>query len=261
MKEISPKKRFGQNFINDEVLLGDLVDLIKVKKNDDFLEIGPGSGNLTSLIVSSANSCSSVEIDRDLISLLKEKFKKNDNFKIINENILNFDLKKYVSNFNQIRLAGNLPYNLSSPIIDWCTKNIDLIKDMHFMFQKEFAYRCAGNENSKSYGKLSVICNYLFEVEILKEVDRSFFVPAPKVDSCFVKFVPRKKNVNFEELNFLKKILNLLFNSKRKKISKPLLKIFEAKDLENLNIDLDLRPDQLSLEKFLELTKLMKKYG
>ena len=133
MKEISPKKRFGQNFINDEVLLSDLVDLINVKKNDDFLEIGPGSGNLTSLIVSSANSCSSVEIDRDLISLLKEKFKKNDNFKIINENILNFDLKKYVSNFNQIRLAGNLPYNLSSPIIDWCTKNNDLIKDMHFM--------------------------------------------------------------------------------------------------------------------------------
>ena len=131
MKEISPKKRFGQNFINDEVLLSDLVDLINVKKNDDFLEIGPGSGNLTSLIVSSANSCSSVEIDRDLISLLKEKFKKNDNFKIINENILNFDLKKYVSNFNQIRLAGNLPYNLSSPIIDWCTKNIFLIKDMH----------------------------------------------------------------------------------------------------------------------------------
>ena len=101
MKEISPKKRFGQNFINDEVLLSDLVDLIKVKKNDDFLEIGPGSGNLTSLILSSANSCSSVEIDRDLISLLKERFKKNDNFKIINENILNFDLKKYVSNFAQ----------------------------------------------------------------------------------------------------------------------------------------------------------------
>ena len=115
MKEISPKKRFGQNFINDEVLLSDLVDLINVKKNDDFLEIGPGSGNLTSLIVSSANSCSSVEIDRDLISLLKKRFKKNVNFKIINENILNFDLKKYVSNFNQIRLAGNLPYNLSSP--------------------------------------------------------------------------------------------------------------------------------------------------
>ena len=120
---------------------------------------------------------------------------------------------------NEFRVIGNIPYNISSPILDWCEKHYEKILDMHFMLQKEFALRCAGNEKTSSYGRLSVICNYLYEVTILKEVSKEFFNPKPKVDSFFVRFSPKKKKVNQKELHNLKKVTRAMFNKKRKKIS------------------------------------------
>ena len=129
------------------------------------------------------------------------------------------------------------------------------------MLQKEFAERCVGDENSKSYGKLSVICDYLFEVKILKNVDKSFFNPSPKVDSSFVKFKPKKEFLDQNELNNLKKILNHLFSAKRKKIKKTLTKIFSESEIKKIDLDFNLRPDQLSTQNFLELSKLVKSHG
>ena len=166
-RKLTPKKKFGQNFIEDKFLLSELVDLMEIKKNDIFVEIGPGTGNLTELIVDKSASCTSIEIDRNLISLLERRFEDVENFKVINKDILSFDIHSICKDEDSIRLAGNLPYNLSSPILEWSIENINTIIDMHFMLQKEFAERCAGDENSKSYGKLSVICDYLFEVCIL----------------------------------------------------------------------------------------------
>jgi 16S rRNA (adenine1518-N6/adenine1519-N6)-dimethyltransferase len=198
-----------------------------------------------------------IEKDCDLIDNLKSKFREHENSSILNIDILNYNID---SLDQSVRVVGNLPYNISTEIIFKmcnCTKIID----MHFMLQKEFAERCAGNENSKSYGKLSVICDYLFEVSILKDVDKSFFIPPPKVDSAFVRFKPKRKTFNEIEFVNLKKILNLLFNAKRKKIKKTLLSLFSEKDLESTGINLNLRPDELNTASFIKLSKLIKNNG
>ena len=129
---------------------------------------------------------------------------------------------------------------------------------MHFMLQKEFALRCSGNEDSLSYGKLSVICNYLYEITILKGVPRDYFDPKPKVDSLFVRFTPKRKKINHKELNSLKEITRALFNKKRKKISNSLRDILDDDNIDKLDLDLSLRPDQLSLQDYLKISALLK---
>ena len=211
-----PKKRFGQNFLTDKKLLEDLVKLIDISIEDKILEVGPGKGDLTENLIQFCDSYYGIEIDKDLFSFLVTKFPKNKG-SFFNLDILNLKLSEIVDSSN-IRIIGNIPYNISSPLLDWCEKNFERINDMHFMLQKEFALRCAGNEDSSSYGRLSVICNYLYEVTILKDVPRDYFDPKPKVDSLFVRFTPKMKKINRKELNSLKEITRALFNKKKKNI-------------------------------------------
>ena len=185
------KKRFGQNFLTDKKLLEDLVNLINVSKNDSLFEIGPGKGDLTKNLISFCNSYFGIELDKDLLVFLRKKFPKNKNA-FIDGDILKLNPSEIYAS-NEFRVVGNIPYNISSPILDWCEKHYEKVLDMHFMLQKEFALRCAGNEKTSSYGRLSVICNYLYEVTILKEVSKEFFNPEPKVDCLFVRFYPKKK--------------------------------------------------------------------
>ena len=253
------KKRFGQNFLTDKKLLEDLVNLINVSSEDKLLEIGPGKGDLTKNIINVCDSYFGIELDKDLLVFLRNKFPKNENA-FINGDILKLSPSKIYAS-NEFRVIGNIPYNISSPILDWCEKHHEKIIDMHFMLQKEFALRCAGNEKTSSYGKLSVICNYLYEVTILKEVSKEFFNPEPKVDSLFVKFYPKKKKVNQKELHNLKKVTRALFNKKRKKISNSLEDILHKESIKKLNLNLNLRPDELSLNEFLQISALVKDDG
>ena len=238
------KKRFGQNFISDKALLSELSELIRISPEDKILEIGPGKGDLSEFVINNCAYYHGVELDRDLYLLLKKKFS-NHEILFSNEDILKFNISESLGKM-KIRLLGNIPYNISSPILKWCEKNYETIIDVHFMLQKEFALRCTGNENSTSYGKLSVICNYLYEMEILKEIDKSYFTPKPKVDSAFVKFKPKQKNIDLIELDNLSLISSLLFNKKRKKISNSLKGIFDNKEIDKININLDSRPDELN---------------
>lgn len=251
-----PKKRFGQNFLTDKKLLEDLVKLIDISIEDKILEVGPGKGDLTDNLIKFCDSYYGIEIDEDLFSFLVTKFPKNKG-SFFNLDILNLKLSEIVDSSN-IRIIGNIPYNISSPLLDWCEKNFERIKDMHFMLQKEFALRCAGNEDSSSYGRLSVICNYLYEVTILKDVPRDYFDPKPKVDSLFVRFTPKIKKINRKELNSLKEITRALFNKKRKKISNSLRDILDDDRLDKLDLDLNLRPDHLSLKDYLKISALLK---
>ena len=253
------KKRFGQNFLTDKKLLEDLVNLINVASNDRVLEIGPGKGDLTKILVNICDSYFGIELDKDLLVFLKKKFPKNINA-FISGDILKINSSEIYAS-NEFRVIGNIPYNISSPILDWCEKHYEKILDMHFMLQKEFALRCAGNEKTSSYGRLSVICNYLYEVTILKEVSKEFFNPEPKVDSLFVRFYPKKKKVNQKELHNLKKVTRALFNKKRKKISNSLEDILYKESIKKLNLNLNLRPDELSLNEFLQISALVKDDG
>ena len=253
------KKRFGQNFLTDKKLLEDLVNLINVASNDRVLEIGPGKGDLTKILVNICDSYFGIELDKDLLIFLKKKFPKNINA-FIGGDILKLNPSEIYAS-NEFRVIGNIPYNISSPILDWCEKHYEKILDMHFMLQKEFALRCAGNEKTSSYGRLSVICNYLYEVTILKEVSKEFFNPEPKVDSLFVRFSPKKKKVNQKELHNLKKVTRALFNKKRKKISNSLEDILQKESIKKLDLNLNLRPDELSLNEFLQISALVKGDG
>ena len=253
------KKRFGQNFLTDKKLLEDLVNLINVTSNDRVLEIGPGKGDLTKILVNICDSYFGIELDKDLLVFLKKKFPKNINA-FIGGDILKLNPSEIYAS-NEFRVIGNIPYNISSPILDWCEKHYEKILDMHFMLQKEFALRCAGNEKTSSYGRLSVICNYLYEVTILKEVSKEFFNPEPKVDSLFVRFYPKKKKVNQKELHNLKKVTRALFNKKRKKISNSLEDILQKESIKKLDLNLNLRPDELSLNEFLQISALVKDDG
>tara|TARA_B100000035_G_scaffold295481_1_gene286604 strand:- start:2917 stop:3678 length:762 start_codon:yes stop_codon:yes gene_type:complete len=253
---MQPKKRFGQNFITDKKLLQDLVNLIKISSEDNILEIGPGKGDFTENIIHLCNSYFGIEIDKDLMNFLKKKFPKNLN-SFINSDILKFD-PDFIFSKCDFRLVGNIPYNISSPLLYWCENYNDKILDMHFMLQKEFALRCAGNEKTSSYGRLSVICKYLYEIEIIKEVSRDYFSPKPKVESLFVKFTPKRKKLDNEELTILKKVTGILFNKKRKKISNSLKEIMNEKEMTKLDLNLNLRPDELSLEQYLLIVKAIK---
>ena len=253
------KKRFGQNFLSDKKLLEDLVNLINVDSNDRLLEIGPGKGDLTKNLINICDSYFGIELDKDLLVFLRNKFPKNKNA-FIDGDILKLNASEIYAS-NQFRVVGNIPYNISSPILDWCEKHYEKILDIHFMLQKEFALRCAGNEKPSSYGRLSVICKYLYEVTIIKEVSKEFFNPMPKVDSLFVKFSPKKREVNQKELQNLKKVTRALFNKKRKKISNSLQDILEKETINNLDLNLNLRPDELSLNEYLQISALVKDDG
>ncbi len=253
------KKRFGQNFLTDKKLLEDLVNIINVDANDKLLEIGPGKGYLTENLINICDSYFGIEIDRDLLVFLRNKFPKNKKV-FIDGDILKLSPSEIYSS-NEFRVIGNIPYNISSPILDWCEKHYEKILDMHFMLQKEFALRCSGNEKTSSYGRLSVICNYLYEVTIVKEVSKEFFNPIPKVDSLFVRFNPKKKKVNLKELQNLKKVTRALFNKKRKKISNSLGDILQKEIINKLDINLDLRPDELSLNEYLQISALVNDDG
>ena len=250
-----PKKRFGQNFLTDEKILEDLVRLINISFEDKVLEIGPGKGDLSENIINCCNSYYAVEIDRDLLNHLKAKFPENEK-SFINADILKLKPSEIMLDDN-FRLVGNIPYNISSPILNWCEKNYEKISDMHFMLQKEFALRCSGNENTSSYGRLSVICKYLYEVEVLKEVSKVFFNPKPKVDSLFVRFYPKYAKIDEKEFQNLKTVTRALFNKKRKKISNSLKDIMRDDDIKKIDLDLSLRPDELSLDDFLRISNLV----
>ena len=253
------KKRFGQNFLTDKKLLEDLANLINVVAKDKLLEIGPGKGDLTKNLINVCDSYFGIEIDKDLLVFLRKKFPKNKNA-FIDGDILKLNPSEIYASC-QFRVVGNIPYNISSPILDWCEKYYEKILDMHFMLQKEFALRCAGNEKTSSYGRLSVICKYLYKVTITKEVSKEYFSPIPKVDSLFVRFSPKKKEVNQIELQNLKKVTGALFNKKRKKISNSLQDILKKESINNLDLNLNLRPDELSLNEYLQISKLVMNDG
>ncbi len=253
------KKRFGQNFLKDKKLLEDIVNLINIAANDRLLEIGPGKGDLTKNLINVCDSYFGIELDKDLLVFLKNKFPKNKNA-FIEGDILKLSPSEIYAS-NEFRVVGNIPYNISSPILDWCEKHYKKILDMHFMLQKEFALRCAGDEKTSSYGRLSVICKYLYEVTIIKEVSKEFFNPIPKVDSLFVRFSPKKKGVNQKELQNLKKVTRTLFNKKRKKISNSLQDILQKESINNLDLNLNLRPDELSLNEYLQISALVREDG
>jgi len=254
---IKPKKSLGQNFLTDQNILKKIVGVTKIE-NKSVLEVGPGTGNLTSSILkNNPKNFFLIEKDESLISSLASEFK--DKVKIINNDILKIDEKK-ISN-EKLIVFGNLPYNISTEILSKWILNLDE-KEFWFdclilMFQKEVADRIISKFNSNKYGRLSILSNWKLEIEKICDIKPSSFYPIPKVDSTLLFFKPKKKFYNFNNPKNLEMITRIFFNQRRKMLKKPFNQLFNGNlDIaKKLNIDLNLRPQNLNHNTYYQLTK------
>ena len=254
---MKPKKSLGQNFLNDKNILTKIIDCGKIIKNDIILEIGPGTGNLTEKIVEKKpKHIIVVEKDKELSKILKDKF--GNQIEIINKDILNcfndFEFK------TPIKVFGNLPYNISTKILTSYIKVQNLEKKYNkfiFIFQKEVANRILAKENSKDYGRLSILASWKLDKYKVIDLDPKIFYPKPKVWSSLIVFSPKLEFENLKKAQNLENITNIFFNQRRKMIKKPMKQLFDNFEeiAQKLEINLNLRPQNISLKQYIEICK------
>lgn len=253
MKHI-PKKRFGQNFLTDQSIIQALVSAITPKPDDLMVEIGPGLGALTQPLIKQLQHLHVVEIDRDIISWM-QGFYPAEKITIHNSDALKFDFK---SIGDRIRVAGNLPYNISSPILFHLLDNVQTIIDMHFMLQKEVVERMVAAPSTPAYGRLSVMLQYKLQMEYLFTVPPEAFDPPPKVESAFVRCVPHASLpfTAVDEKLFARVVLNA-FGQRRKTLRNTLKGMLDDNGFIQLDINPQLRAENLAVEKFVAIANYL----
>ena len=251
---IKAKKSLGQNFLTDKNILKKITNLTNIE-DKVVLEIGPGTGNLTSYILKkNPKKIFVIEKDYELAANLKNKFQ--DQLTIINEDVLKVD--ETIIFKDKVTVFGNLPYNISTEIL---SKWIINLKDFFWfeclvlMFQKEVADRIIAEFNTTKYGRLSIICNWKLNIKKICDIKPNAFSPKPKVDSSLLIFYPKKKFIKIKDPKNLEKITRIFFNQRRKMLKKPFNQLFNGdhKVLEKIKIDLTLRPQNLNLETYYRL--------
>lgn len=258
-KKYYVRKRFGQNFLKDKLIIKKIVSFINPQFNDLIVEIGPGLGSLTYPISYYVSNLNAIEIDKDLFLYLKKKYI-NNKITFFNQNVMKFNFFNLTKNKNQkLRIFGNLPYNISTNLIFYLFQYSDYISDMFFMFQKEVANRLIANPGNKSYGRLSVMSQYYYDIKCLLTVSPESFIPKPKVNSVFLKISPKKNFLYKINTFFLDKILKEAFSKRRKIISNSLKNIFSYEKLDYLLINPILRAEDISQEQFYKLAYFYEK--
>jgi len=251
---IKPKKSLGQNFLIDKNILEKIANITNIY-NKIVLEIGPGTGNLTSYILKkNPKKMFVIEKDNELANNLKNKF--NNQLTIINDDILKVD--ETILFENKVTVFGNLPYNISTEILSkWI---INLKENFWFeclilMFQKEVADRIVAEFNTSNYGRLSIICNWKLNIKKIFDIKPSAFFPKPKIDSSLLLFYPKKNFIKIKDPKNLEKITRVFFNQKRKMVKKPFNQLFngDQKVLDKLNIDLTMRPQNINIDTYYKL--------
>ena len=246
MIDRSSRRRFGQNYLRDKSVIYQIVDKINPRKEDSFIEIGPGQGAITGGIKNNSKNLTLIEVDKENVAYLKNSL--GNEVQIFEEDVLKIDLS-FIKNND--RIIGNLPYNIASQIILRFLELNRKISDMHFMVQKEMAEVLTSSPGNKSWNKFAVKVAFFYETEILMDISPEAFDIKPKVDSSLVRFKPI--NSQTFEIKKLFQIIDLSFQSKRKTIFNNLKK--HNVNWEELKFDKNLRAEQLSLENFLEIYK------
>lgn len=251
------RKRFGQNFLTNTHIIERIVRSIAPSVDDNLVEIGPGQGAITAPLLSVCPKLNVIEIDQDLIPILLAQFAKYNDFHIHRKDALKFDFSQLVTD-KALRIIGNLPYNISTPLIFHLLTFQDQIHDMHFMLQKEVVERLAAQENEKHYGRLSVMVQYYCEVDYLFGVPPESFDPQPKVDSAIVKLTPHKELPCIAtDIDLLRKLVNLCFQQRRKTLRNSLKQLLTKEQIETLPIDTNLRPENISVAGYVELSNII----
>ena len=246
------RRKYGQNYLIDPAILFEMGEVISPNDSDNFIEIGPGIGALTNQINTENINITAIDIDANNIETLKNKFKGPANFNFINEDILKFKLEDLKVDK---RIVGNLPYNISTQIILKLLNDYQKIIDMHFLVQKEVAQKITGQVASKNWGKLAIKISAFFNSEILFDVPPEAFDIKPKVNSSFIRLLPKKDlNYDLSIKDNLYKIIDLAFSSKRKNIKNNLKKL--DIDWDKTNIDPTKRSEEIPLSDFINLAKV-----
>lgn len=252
--KIFPVKEYGQNFLINQNIIKNIVKIINPKKTQILLEIGPGLGALTKPICEFLEELIVIEIDPNILIFLKKQsfFYK---LQVFCQDALYFNYRNVFYKKNKlIRIFGNLPYNISTSLMLCLFKHIKIIQDMNFMLQKELAQRLVALPGQKYYGRLSIIAQYYFNIKILLSIQSEDFYPVPKVDSVFVNFTPHTHSPYFVyDINLLSAIIKNAFQNRRKILRHSLKIFFSENDLIQLNINPNLRAENISIIKYCQL--------
>ncbi len=250
------RKRFGQNFLHDQSIIEQIIHALGPKAKQSIIEIGPGKGALTAALLNSGANLTAIEIDRDLAALLEQTFGGQANFRLLEQDVLQLDFNSLLSPENPGRIIGNLPYNISTPLIFHLLAYLPGIIDMLFMLQLEVVERMRATPGSKAYGRLSIMCQYYCEVEKLFEVPPLAFSPAPKVTSAIVRLRPRNQpQTMLEDPKQLESLVRQAFAQRRKTLRNNLQGLVSAEQLQALDIDPGLRPENLSLQDYVRICR------
>ncbi len=248
------KKRFGQNFLVDERIIADIISAIHPEAEDNMVEIGPGLGALTRPLLKRLNHLHVVEIDRDIIARLENDYPK-DKLVIHAGDALEFDFAMLPA---PLRIVGNLPYNISSPLLFHFAAYAGRIKDMHFMLQNEVVERMVAGPSSPEYGRLSVMLQYRFQMEKLLDVPPESFRPAPKVDSAIVRMIPLSAGeIRVRNEKLFAAIVSAAFGQRRKTLRNTLRGYLNEADFEKLGIDARLRAENLAVAEFAQVANYL----
>lgn len=262
---LSAKKSFGQNFLVDDDVLEKIVGAGDLARNDTVIEIGPGLGNLTELLLDKAGKVIAFEIDRDMINILSDRFKDKENFELVNKDIMKANLNEYIT--SQVKVIANLPYYITTPILFKLLEYRDRISSIVVMVQREVAQRLLAKPKSKEYGVLTVNTDYVSDMSLVTIVPNTSFVPAPNVTSAVVKMdinLDKLKNIKDEEI--FKKLVKASFSARRKKVinsivNSNLFNISKEQLTEYIKIigfSECVRAEEISINKYIELANMLK---
>jgi 16S rRNA (adenine1518-N6/adenine1519-N6)-dimethyltransferase len=255
---LKPRKRFGQHLLADKNIIHQIIASINPKSGDHLIEIGPGQGALTFPLIEAYPELklNLIEIDRDLVNFLKNQIQSN-HIHIYEKDVLSFDFSEI--KLSPLRIIGNLPYNISTPLLFHLIKYRNIIKDMYFMLQKEVVDRIAAMPHTKDYGRLSVMIQYDFEVTPLFDVPPTAFYPTPKVESAVIKLAPKLHIESDAEVNYslFQQIVHEAFQYRRKTLKNALKAYFTEEAMIKYGINPILRPEALSVADYVKLATQM----
>lgn len=248
------RKRFGQNFLVDHQVIDRIIAGINPRADDNLVEIGPGQGALTESLLAANPRLTAIELDRNLIRLLRQKFADYPAFQLLEQDALTFDFAS-LADRGPLRIVGNLPYNISTPLIFHLLAHERVIRDMHFMLQREVVERLAAAPGSKTYGRLSVVVQYLCQVDFVFSVPPDAFIPAPKVESAIVRLRPHEhKKLAAADPSLFFDLVRQSFQQRRKTLRNNLKIWSDRYDLDVLPLDLGRRPETLAVHEFVTLS-------
>jgi 16S rRNA (adenine1518-N6/adenine1519-N6)-dimethyltransferase len=253
-----PRKRFGQHFLCDQTIIQRIVAALHPQPREHLIEIGPGQGALTLPVIKKIKYLEVIELDRDLIPVLEDRVQHAGEIKIFNEDVLEFDFAKIKNDARLLRVFGNLPYNISTPLIFHLLNYAAIISDMLFMLQKEVARRLAAKPSTPDYGRLSVMLQYHCQTELLFDVPAHAFYPPPRVQSSIVRLIPHR-TYPFLAKNpkLFADIVKHAFGQRRKTLRNSLKELVTDEVWEQVQIHSDLRAENLSVKDFVEISNAL----